>query len=326
VALDLRTLVVSTFATTFFNKDHTVMISSFRIAALILTIVVTAASALPALASPFTGPTNPYYLDNDVNDTMYVVQGTKVINSFPLVYNQGNSAPYNESAFAITPNGVVTNGLGSYYVFPATAGDYSLAGTPTGIGHTAQATPGFSKEVFNDGTSDGQYIYTVQSQAIDSNGALEPYVIRTNLNWQNPMALFSVPVQERGITYDPTNTSLWLSDYATGIFSDYSLSGTLLSSFNTGQIRLTALALDPTSNTLWVSDKQSSTLEQWSKTGVMLQSGIPSGLPSGNYLAGEIPGDFSTVPEPPSLALVGLSLLGLCVFATRRRHVTGPVA
>jgi hypothetical protein len=53
---------------------------------------VTAAlfAATTVLGAPYswatpvlTGPTSPYYIDNFSDHTIYVVQGTSVINSFP---------------------------------------------------------------------------------------------------------------------------------------------------------------------------------------------------------------------------------------------------
>ena len=63
-------------------------------------------------AIPFTGPTSPYYLDNYGNQTIDVVQGTNVINSFPWAYDPG-CTNFCEGSLAVT-NVVSTNWFGSY--------------------------------------------------------------------------------------------------------------------------------------------------------------------------------------------------------------------
>ena len=183
-------------------------------------------------AIPFTGPTSPYYLDNYGNQTIDVVQGTNVINSFPWFYDPG-CTNFCEGSLAVT-NVVSTNWFGSYGG-SATAGQYTLSGAPTGIGWSGTPPPaGETSNLFYDGASDGTYNYTVEY----SNYPPETEnVIATNLNWQNPVMLFSIPGETSaaylGITYDPNNNSLWVSGWQTDVIADYSLTGTLLSSFAT---------------------------------------------------------------------------------------------
>lgn len=56
----------------------------------VLKITLLAAATLlgapSSWATPFTGPTSPYYLDDWSTQEIYVVQGTSVINSFPWAY------------------------------------------------------------------------------------------------------------------------------------------------------------------------------------------------------------------------------------------------
>jgi hypothetical protein len=80
----------------------------------------------PSAWATFTGPTSPYYLDQYRGQEIYVVQGTKVINSFPWAY--GPCSADCEGMLAVT-NRVSTDGFGDN---GNPAGQYRLNGTATG--------------------------------------------------------------------------------------------------------------------------------------------------------------------------------------------------
>ena len=283
-----------------------------------------------AHAAPFTGPVSPYYIDNYAFSTIYVVQGTNVVNSFRYAYSPLGGLLY-EGNIAVT-NVVTTNLLegGNGQLGPA--GQYTLGGIPTGVGHVAQYPPEFTDSAEIDGTSDGEFNYTVQGFGLTTGGAITEDVIRTDLNWQNPSVLFSVQTKFQaqneywGITYDPVNNSLWLSGGQNNpTISDYSLSGALLSSFNTGYSDMEALAFDPADDTLWDITGPASTghdmLEQWSTSGTLLQEGYPTGLPilgdltTGEFAEVTIP---PTIPEPPSILLLTAGMVALGLLRARR--------
>jgi hypothetical protein len=132
-------------------------------------------------------------------------------------------------------------------------------------------------------------------------------VYRHNDDWSNPVQLFDAGNGTVGITYDPNNNSLWISNLLTGVIQNYSFAGDLLSSFPTGVLSGRGLAMDYADDTLWLSNGDD--LVQLSTTGSHLDTvyGV-GGLAQG--LEAQFPG--ANVPDSgATLALFGLALAGL---------------
>ena len=263
-------------------------------------LTLLAAPAARAQAPPAgSGPVSKLYLTAGEQNHNFIVQGNTV--------TQSNVAVGKESAIAVS--GDVRT------LIPSSAGstggaNYDLNFTDTGGRYTSTFN-------FFDGTTDGTHNYSVNYNIGSEN------VYQTDRNWQTPVALFQVPEAYLGITYDRTNNSLWISNFHGTTVGDYSLTGTLLSSFNTTFNSITCLSLDPADNTLWMgSQNTKGTFYQYSKGGVFLQSDTYAALANQNTLGGEFNIAAPAVPEASTTVSLGLLLalgLGGVTIAARRK-------
>jgi hypothetical protein len=170
---------------------------------------------------------------------------------------------------------------------------YTLDGTFTGTIYS-NPLPAFAF----DATTDGVHNYFVDL----GSGT----VYQTDRDYTNPVALFTAPGGSgvwEGISYDPLNHSLWLSQggafgrsgAGSGVVADYSLSGSLLSFFSTGHGN-TALAFDPQDGTIWLNSAAQegvfSGLEHYSTEGVLLGT-LSLSLPPGVRIEEVSGGEFA---------------------------------
>jgi len=273
------------------------------------------------------GPTSPYYVTQ--GGTIYVVQGSPrgpTVWSFPDAYGGGNA----EGVLAVTCGLTVpympcgTYSLGSIRTrlsdgimySGGQGGEYTLDGTPTGVSYFVNP----DGLVVYDGTTDTRANYFVDHAPVFDYGSV--YV--ADRYWQNQGVLFAQDqvIRPTGITYDPYDKSLWLSDGPSDIIAEYSLDGRLLYEFHTGLGGNSALAFDPADGTLWMTTGSGGNLhecvpgrgvclEQWSTTGQPLQFGNVPSLPISVLAAGEM---AEPTPEPGTILLVGSGVLGLAGF------------
>ena len=245
-------------------------------------VVVVAGLAAGAVAQ-----TSPLYLGTGVD--IRGVQGGAPLVDFPTITSS-------QFALAVLGSTIKTTGRDG-----AGQGDnYDLFGNHLGL----NSAPSLRGTL--DAASDGTNIYSVDLRTGD--------VLKYDSNFGSETVIFNPGVSGGiGITYDSTNNSLWIGEWTgTNVFN-FDLTGSLLSSFSTGHMQNTALALDPADGTLWMpagGDRFSGIFEQRTKTGTLLQS-LQLGVNGRNHHGAEFGPVAIPMPTATVLAVAGLGLIGL---------------
>jgi hypothetical protein len=232
------------------------------------------------------------YLNQYDGTNCWVVQGGNIVNTF----QRSNT---NDGSALVVQNTVKMFGRG-----PGSIGrEYSLGGAPLGGTYNNPTW-----DDCYDGASDGAgRNWTIAHNDFNTNFA----VIQSNASWGSPSVAWVPGRRSSGITYDPTDDTLWITNNVGGsdMVQHYTTGGALLGQF---AISMTngggyAIALDLADQTLWVPGAfgTAGTLLQYSKAGTLLNTVQVAGL--GNVTGAE----FQAVPEPASLAALSLGALAL---------------
>jgi len=260
-----------------------------------------------AIGSVDAGPVSNYYVTAGDQGTNWILQGTSATS-----FAQAHPGNFGEYGIAVSGGSVRTLGNANDQVnFGA---QYTLGGTYTGVDYSYP----LSGAAFYDGTTDGVHNYSVDF--------FTGTVYQMSLDWSSSVSLFATGAGSGGnlgITYDPTNNSLWISRWNNSTVSNFSLSGSLLSSFTGPATSLSALALDFADGTLWMGTQNVPGLfYQYSKSGTLLSTESYSTLSGQNTLGGEFNFVATSVPEPATMTMLGLGVVGLFGYGALRRRST----
>jgi hypothetical protein len=268
------------------------------------------AALLPVLALPFAflqaNAAQQLYLTAGQDSVNLIIQGA-TLTTVPQVTQGGN--PGNEYAIGVVGNQFRTLGSGDQATSgPAIPGaEYDQYGTFSGVSY---AYPAGGMALY-DGASDGTHFYSADFQTGN--------IYRFAQDWTNPTLLFDSGISDAlGITFDPTDNTLWIAGYNSSSLSHFALDGTLLGSFaTTGTVNIGFVAFNPDNNSLYVGGLNQGTIDRYSRAGALLDSQFYAGLTQ-NVLGGE----FGAAPVPEASTWGAVGVLGTLAGATwlRRRR------
>jgi hypothetical protein len=239
---------------------------------------------------------SPLYLGDWTSGQTWVVQGGVVIDSF------NRAGPSDGPGMAI---GTTIKFIGQEG--GQTGREYALDGTLLGGTYT---NPSF--EDLYDGTTDGGG----RNWAIAHNDFDDPQftVVVGDQDWGGLAPAFTPTRRSSGITYDPVNDSLWVTNTeGFGTFvQQYKTDGTFVSEFPIAIPGAYAIAYDSADDSLWVIESFGSPIiHQFDKNGTNLQNLTIGGI-SNQVLGAEF---SQRIPGPGAAGLLGLA----GIVAGRRR-------
>ncbi|MEE9478331.1 MAG: PEP-CTERM sorting domain-containing protein, partial [Roseateles sp.] len=272
-----------------------------------------ASLALAATTLASAGPVSTLYLNSETSRRLYAIQGDSIKAQVQTYCN------HCEAPIAVDGD-IRTTGTSSYGM----GGQYRLDLSKTG---TTYAGPfaGTFNVLFYDGTTDGRYNYAIGRVGDVGHDS----IYRFDRDWGRPEQLFALGgdgAYGKGVTYDPTNRSLWVAMQVTNdlgtrkVFRDLALDGSVISQFVVRDSDGYGLAMDYADGTLWTTRGTAEHLDQYSRSGQWLQTAVYdelAGQASTRGLEFDLAG-FHSVPEPASLTLVMLGVLCACASSRRR--------
>lgn len=224
------------------------------------------------------------------------------------ISNTWTTQNYGEYLVAVSDNSVRTaspisgmaNGKGS---------EYTLEGIPTG-----KIFNNVTSGLFVDGTTDGRFNYSVDY--------FSGTVYRANQDWSEATPLFKTGREglDAGITYDKGENVLWILGYNDTSLRSYSLSGSIIDSFELPNAYNSALAFDNYDGSLWMATQgELGMLSKYSRKGQLLEK-IQIDGSSQFWWAGEIGENSTSIPEPDSTSLIMLALAVLMMSRFFRKQ------
>jgi hypothetical protein len=235
---------------------------------------------LTGLASA-VGPAGKLYFTAPSVGFLGTLQGTDEIYTPAVSFGEGPIAVYG----AVATTGIAPLGLGA---------SYDLNGNATG---TIYSNP-LSENAY-DATTDGTANYLL---------GVSGTVYQASLDYATASPLFSADADALGISFDRKDNAFWIT--GGGFLKEYNFAGDLLNAYALNANDVGAVAYDPLDDTVWVGG---SVLTQYATDGTVLGA---YALSSGYSISG-MEFDLQPVPEPASLAAIGVGVLALL----RRRSV-----